>query len=69
MRTLRHVLVMIGVMLVVGPLWGQDAKELEKFAGKWTVVGMERGKFVTGDLSKGGSERFANLTISANRVR
>ena len=33
------------------------------------VVGMERGKFVTGDLSKGGSERFANLTISANRVR
>jgi len=33
------------------------------------VVGMERGKFVTGDLSKGGSERFANVTISANRVR
>ena len=24
---------------------------------------------ITGDLSKGGSERFANLTISANRVR
>jgi uncharacterized secreted repeat protein (TIGR03808 family) len=33
------------------------------------VVGMDRKKVVTGDLTKGGGERYANLTISGNRVR
>jgi len=33
------------------------------------VVGMERGKIATGDLIKGGGERYANLGISGNRVR
>jgi uncharacterized secreted repeat protein (TIGR03808 family) len=33
------------------------------------ILGLERNKVVTGDLSKGGAERYANLTVSGNRVR
>jgi uncharacterized secreted repeat protein (TIGR03808 family) len=33
------------------------------------IVGMDRRRIVTGDLMKGGSERYANLSISGNRVR
>ena len=33
------------------------------------IVGMDRRRIVTGDLSKGGAERYAHLTISGNRVR
>jgi uncharacterized secreted repeat protein (TIGR03808 family) len=33
------------------------------------IVGTDRKTIVTGDLSKGGGERYANLTISGNRVR
>lgn len=33
------------------------------------VVGTDRRKIVTGDLIKGGAERYANLSISGNRVR
>ena len=37
--------------------------------GRGAIVGMDRHKIVTGDLIKGGAERYANLTISGNRVR
>jgi uncharacterized secreted repeat protein (TIGR03808 family) len=33
------------------------------------IVGMDRRRVVTGDLMKGGVERYANLTLSGNRVR
>ena len=33
------------------------------------IVGMDRRRIVTGDLMKGGGEKYANLTISGNRVR
>jgi len=33
------------------------------------IVGIDGKAIVTGDLSKGGGERYANLTISGNRVR
>jgi uncharacterized secreted repeat protein (TIGR03808 family) len=33
------------------------------------VIGMDRKKVVTGDLTKGGGEPYAHLTISGNRVR
>ncbi len=33
------------------------------------VVGTDRRRIVTGDLMKGGAERYANLSISGNRVR
>ena len=33
------------------------------------IVGMDRRRIVTGDLMKGGGERYANLSISGNRVR
>jgi uncharacterized secreted repeat protein (TIGR03808 family) len=33
------------------------------------IVGMDRKTIVTGDLAKGGGERYANLMISGNRVR
>ena len=33
------------------------------------IVGMDRSRIVTGDLMKGGVDRYANLTLSGNRVR
>ena len=33
------------------------------------IVGMEQKRRVTGDLARGGAERFARLTIGANQVR
>jgi hypothetical protein len=30
---------------------------------------MDRRKIVTGDLIRGGADRYANLTLSGNRVR
>ncbi|MDB5600187.1 MAG: nitrous oxidase accessory protein [Xanthobacteraceae bacterium] len=33
------------------------------------VVGMEHHKVITGDLSREGAERYANLTVRGNRVR
>jgi hypothetical protein len=30
---------------------------------------MDRKRFVTGDLLRGGAERYANLTVSGNRLR
>jgi uncharacterized secreted repeat protein (TIGR03808 family) len=33
------------------------------------IMGIDQKKIVTGDLTKGGGERYANLTIAGNRVR
>jgi uncharacterized secreted repeat protein (TIGR03808 family) len=33
------------------------------------IVGMDHHRIASGDLTKGGAERYANLTISGNRVR
>jgi hypothetical protein len=33
------------------------------------IVGMDRRRIATGDLMKDGGERYANLSISGNRVR
>jgi uncharacterized secreted repeat protein (TIGR03808 family) len=33
------------------------------------VIGVDRKRIVTGDLIKGGAEKYANLTVSGNRVR
>jgi hypothetical protein len=30
---------------------------------------MDRQRIVTGDLMRGGAERYANVTVSGNRVR
>jgi uncharacterized secreted repeat protein (TIGR03808 family) len=32
------------------------------------IIGMDRQKIVTGDLMKGGAERYAQLTLSGNRA-
>jgi uncharacterized secreted repeat protein (TIGR03808 family) len=37
--------------------------------GRAAIVGMDRKKIMTGDLARGGGERYANLAISGNRVR
>jgi uncharacterized secreted repeat protein (TIGR03808 family) len=36
---------------------------------KRAIVGMDRKRIATGDLMRGGAERYANLTMSGNRVR
>jgi uncharacterized secreted repeat protein (TIGR03808 family) len=68
-NVVRRADVGIGVSVAPGASTALIANNVIAEVRRGAVVGMERGKFVTGDLSKGGSERFANLTISANRVR
>jgi uncharacterized secreted repeat protein (TIGR03808 family) len=59
----------IGVSVAPGAGTALIANNVIAETRRGAVVGMERGKFVTGDLSKGGGDRYAHLTISGNRVR
>jgi uncharacterized secreted repeat protein (TIGR03808 family) len=59
----------IGVSVAPGAGTALIANNLIAETRRGAVVGMERGKIATPDLSKAGGERYANLTISGNRVR
>jgi uncharacterized secreted repeat protein (TIGR03808 family) len=59
----------IGVSIAAGAGTALIANNLIAETRRGAVVGMERGKISTGDLVKGGGERYANLTITGNRVR
>jgi uncharacterized secreted repeat protein (TIGR03808 family) len=59
----------IGVSIAAGAGTALIANNVIAETRRGAVVGMEGGKIATGDLLKGGSERYANLTISGNRVR
>jgi len=45
------------------------ANNLIADVSRGAIVGLDRRKIVTGDLTKGGAERYAHLTIGGNRVR
>jgi len=59
----------IGVSIAVGAGTALIANNVIAETRRGAVVGMEGGKIATGDLLKGGSERYAHLAISGNRVR
>ena len=60
-----------GITVSVAPGAGTSlvADNLISGARRGAIVGMEWKKPVTGDLSKNGAERYAQLTINGNRVR
>ncbi len=60
-----------GITVSVAPGAGTSliADNLISGARRGAIVGMEWKKPVTGDLSKGGAARYAQLTINGNRVR
>jgi len=59
----------IGVSVVSGAGTAVIAGNLISGARRGAIVGKEWDKIVTGDLSKEGAERYAQLSIDANRVR
>ena len=61
----------IGIAVSVAPGAGSALIASNVIADvlRGAVVGTDRRKIVTGDLMKGGAERYAHLTISGNRVR
>ena len=48
---------------------GQFSDNLIAEARLGAIVGMDRGRPMTGDLAKDDSGRYAQLSISGNRVR
>ena len=59
----------IGVSVVPGAGAAVIADNLISEARRFAIVGMEWDKTVTGDLSKDGAPRYAQLSIGGNRVR
>ena len=59
----------VAVSVVPGAGMTLIADNLISGARRGAIVGMEWTKPVTGDLSKDGAERYAQLSISGNRVR
>lgn len=59
----------IGVSVAAGAGTALIADNVISDTGRGAIIGMDRRKIVTGDLTKGGSDRYAHLTISGNRVR
>ena len=59
----------IGVSVATGAGSALIANNVIADVARGAIVGMDRGKLATGDLIKGGAERYANLTISGNRLR
>lgn len=59
----------IGVSVSSGAGTALIANNMIADVKRGAIVGMDRQRIVTGDLMRGGAERYANLTISGNRVR
>jgi uncharacterized secreted repeat protein (TIGR03808 family) len=59
----------IGVSVATGAGTALIANNVIAEFARGAILGMDRRRIVTGDLSKGGAERYANLTVSGNRVR
>jgi uncharacterized secreted repeat protein (TIGR03808 family) len=68
-NVLRKSGVGIGVSVVPGAGTALIANNVISEAPAGTVVGMREGTPVTGDLAKAGSEQYANVMVTGNRVR
>jgi uncharacterized secreted repeat protein (TIGR03808 family) len=59
----------IGVSVSTGAGTALIANNMIADVKRGAIVGMDRKRIVTGDLMRGGAERYANLTVSGNRGR
>ena len=59
----------IGVSVSTGAGAALIANNMIADVKRGAIVGMDRKRIVSGDLMRGGAERYANLTVSGNRVR
>jgi uncharacterized secreted repeat protein (TIGR03808 family) len=59
----------IGVSVSTGAGNALIANNMIADVKRGAIVGMDRKRIVTGDLMRGGVERYANLTVTGNRVR
>jgi uncharacterized secreted repeat protein (TIGR03808 family) len=59
----------IAVSVTMGAGTALIANNVLAETARGAIVGMDRRRIVTGDLMKGGAERYAHLTLSGNRVR
>jgi uncharacterized secreted repeat protein (TIGR03808 family) len=59
----------IGVSVSTGAGNALIANNMIGDVKRGAIVGMDRKRIVTGDLMRGGAERYANLTVTGNRVR
>ncbi len=59
----------IGVSVAAGAGTALIANNVFAEVRRGAIFGMDRNRVVTGDLTKGGAERYANLTVTGNRVR
>jgi uncharacterized secreted repeat protein (TIGR03808 family) len=59
----------IGVSVSTGAGTALIANNMIADVKRGAIIGMDRKRIVTGDLMRGGAERYANLTVSGNRVR
>jgi uncharacterized secreted repeat protein (TIGR03808 family) len=68
-NVVRRANIGVGVSVSTGAGNALIANNVISDVVRGAIVGMDRNAIVTGDLLKGGGERYANLTISGNRVR
>lgn len=68
-NVVRNADIGIAVSVTTGAGTALIANNIIADVRRGAILGMDRSKIVTGDLMKGGGERYANLTISGNRVR
>ncbi|MGH6768845.1 MAG: TIGR03808 family TAT-translocated repetitive protein [Xanthobacteraceae bacterium] len=59
----------IGVSVSAGTGAALIANNIIAEFGRGAIMGLDQRRIVTGDLMKGGAERYANLTLAGNRVR
>jgi uncharacterized secreted repeat protein (TIGR03808 family) len=59
----------IGVSVATGAGLALIANNVIAETARGAIVGLDKKRIVTGDLMKGGAERYANLTVTGNRVR
>jgi uncharacterized secreted repeat protein (TIGR03808 family) len=59
----------IGVSVAGGAGTALIANNVIAEVKRGAIVGMDRKRIITGDLVRSGAERYANLTVSGNRVR
>ena len=58
----------IGVSVATGAGTALIANNMIADVKRGAIIGMDRKRIVTGDLMRGGAERYANLTVSGNRA-
>jgi uncharacterized secreted repeat protein (TIGR03808 family) len=68
-NVIRQTDIGIGVSVASGAGNALIANNVISDVRRGAIFGLDRKRIVTGDLMRGGAERYANLTVTGNRVR